>query len=350
MGVQPFLRTKTFLFFTIFLLASTFSQTSQAQDFSVNATPDSTLMVIGGQMDLTLEVSQPTDIIVSFPQFADTITKNIEIVDRSEPDTTVQGNNRISVKQVFRITSFDSGLHYIPPMEFELASANLEAKKKTRPIGMMVVNPFEEVDPEKGITDIKAPIETPFRLSELYRFLPWILGGLAIALLIAAGIWFYIKRRNPLKGLIKEKPKEPAHIIALRELEHIKQEKLWQKGEVKAFHSNLTDVLRDYIEDRYGIPAPEQITSEILESLRSVDLPDDKVLMKIQQVLELADLVKFAKMEPLPDENDLALKNAYFFVNETKFEAPKPAEEEAGEDEKQQKVEEKAGSTGENKT
>jgi len=173
----------------------------------------------------------------------------------------------------------------------------------------------------------------------LYRFLPWILGGLAIALLIAAGIWFYLKRRNPLKAFIKEKPKEPAHVIALRELEHIKQEKLWQKGEVKTFHSHLTDVLRDYIEDRYGIPAPEQITSEILQSLQSVELPDDKVLWKIQQVLEQADLVKFAKMEPLPDENDLALKNAYLFVNQTKFEAPKPAEEEAGENEKQQKFE-----------
>jgi hypothetical protein len=204
MGVQPFFKTKTFLFFTVMLLAASFLQKSQAQDFSVNANPDSTLMVIGGQMDLTLEVSQPSDIIVAFPQFTDTITKNIEIVDRSEPDTTIQGNNRISVKQVFRITSFDSGLHYIPPMEFELASANLEAKKKTRPIGLMVVNPFEEVDPKKGITDIKAPIETPFKLSELYRFLPWILGGLAIVLLIAAGIWFYIKRRNPLKALIKE--------------------------------------------------------------------------------------------------------------------------------------------------
>ncbi len=331
MGVQPLFKTKALRFFTISLFALAVSLQLQAQDFSVSATPDSTLMVIGGQMDLTLEVSQPSDLNIAFPQFTDTITKNIEIVDRSEPDTTAQGNNRISVKQVFRITSFDSGLHYIPPMEFELASANLEAKKETRSIGIMVVNPFEEVDPEKGITDIKAPIETPFRLSELYRFLPWILGGLAIILIIAAGIWFYIKRQNPLKALIKEKPKEPAHIIALRELEHIKKEKLWQKGEVKAFHSHLTDVLRNYIEDRYGIPAPEQITSEILESLKSVDLPDEKVLLKIRQVLEQADLVKFAKMEPLPDENDLALMNAYFFVNQTKYEEPKPLEEQTKE-------------------
>ena len=339
MGEIPFFKPKLLLSITAIILGLTISSHIDAQDFSVNATPDSTLMVIGGQMDLTLEVAQPGDITVVFPQFTDTITKNIEIVDRSEPDTTFLDGNRIAIKQTFRITSFDSGLHYIPPMEFELASANLQASKKTRAIGMMVVNPFENVDPQKGITDIKAPIETPFRLSELYRFLPWILGGLAIVLLITAGIWFYFKRRNPLKAFIKEKPKEPPHVIALRELDHIKQEKLWQKGEVKTFHSQLTDILRDYIEDRYGIPAPEQITTEILTSLKTVDLPDDKVLNKIQQVLELADLVKFAKMEPLPDENDLALMNAYFFVNQTKHEEIKSLEEQEAEHKKQQEVE-----------
>ncbi len=339
MGEIPFFKPKLLLSITAIILGLTISSHIDAQDFSVNATPDSTLMVIGGQMDLTLEVAQPGDITVVFPQFTDTITKNIEIVDRSEPDTTFLDGNRIAIKQTFRITSFDSGLHYIPPMEFELASANLQASKKTRAIGMMVVNPFENVDPQKGITDIKAPIETPFRLSELYRFLPWILGGLAIVLLIAAGIWFYFKRRNPLKAFIKEKPKEPPHVIALRELDHIKQEKLWQKGEVKTFHSQLTDILRDYIEDRYGIPAPEQITTEILTSLKTVDLPDDKVLNKIQQVLGLADLVKFAKMEPLPDENDLALMNAYFFVNQTKHEEIKSLEEQEAEHKKQQEVE-----------
>lgn len=304
---------------------------SKGQDFSVSATPDSTLMVIGGQMDLTLELAQPPDINVVFPQFTDTITKNIEIVDTRGPDTTQIDQNRILIKKVFRITSFDSGLHYIPPMEFELASAELAGKKKTKSIGLMVVNPFENVDPQKGITDIKAPVETPFILSELLRFLPWILGGLVAVLLVAAGIWFYVKRRNPLKALIREKPKDPPHVVALRELDHIKSEKLWQKGQVKEFYSELTDVLREYLEERYNIPAPEQITSEIMQSLKSVDLPDDKVSEKIQQILELADLVKFAKMEPLPDENDLSLINAYFFVNQTKYEEPKSTGEQAKE-------------------
>ncbi|WP_232526546.1 hypothetical protein [Marinilabilia rubra] len=304
---------------------------TKGQDFSVSATPDSTLMVIGGQMNLTLEVAQPPNINIVFPQFTDTITKNIEIVDTKGPDTTQIDQNRILIKKVFRITSFDSGLHYIPPMEFELASAELAGKKKTRSIGLMVANPFENVDPQKGITDIKAPRETPFILAELLRFLPWILGGLVIALLIAAGIWFYIKRKNPLKGLIKEKPKDPPHVVALRELDHIKSEKLWQKGQVKEFYSELTDVLREYLEERYNIPAPEQITSEIMQSLKTVDLPDEKVKDKIQQVLELADLVKFAKMDPLPDENDLSLMNSYFFVNQTKYEEQKSTEQQAKE-------------------
>jgi hypothetical protein len=331
MGKKPFLHP----FFAFIALLITFGaarpDNAKAQDFSVSASIDSTLMFIGGQMNLTLEVAQPTDINIAFPQFTDTITRNIEIVEQSGPDTSDIGNNRISVKQVYRITSFDSGLHYIPPIEFELASAELEVRKKTQPIGLMVVNPFEEVDPQKGITDIKGPINTPFRLSELYRFLPWILGGLAIILLISAGIYFYVKRKNPIAALLKEKPKEPAHVIALRELDHIKEKKLWQKGHVKAFYSELTDVLRRYLEERYGIPAPELITSEIINSLRQVDLPDEKVADRLKQVLELADLVKFAKMEPLPDENDLSLMNAYFFVNQTKYEEPKTPEEQAKE-------------------
>jgi hypothetical protein len=339
MGEKPFFKRIT----TLLVFAAIWTMnlsTIQGQDFSVSAKTDSSLMVIGGQMNLTLEVAQPRDVQVVFPQFTDTIVKSIEIVGTTGPDTTKIDNNRIAVKKVFRITSFDSGLHYIPPMEFELASANLQAKKKTNSIGIMVANPFKEVDPQKGITDIKTPINTPFKLSELLRFLPWIWGGIAVLLLIGAGVWFYIKRSNPLKAFIKEKPKEPPHVIALRELDHIKEAKLWQKGQVKAFYSEVSDVLREYLDERYCIPAPEQITSDIVQSLRKVDLPDDKVIDKIKQVLETADLVKFAKMEPLPDENDLSLMNAYFFVNQTKYEEPKSMEEQAKELREREKAEE----------
>ncbi|MFW5753609.1 MAG: hypothetical protein ACOCV9_02300 [Marinilabiliaceae bacterium] len=338
---RPFI--KYFIFcITILMAASSLLRKAVAQDFSVTAKPDSTLMVIGGQMDLSFRVLQSPDIQVDFPQFTDTLTENIEIVDKSDLDTTQIREDRIEITQNYRITSFDSGLHHIPPIKFELASEEMETSKETRSIGMRVVNPFKEVDPQEGITDIKSPINTPFKFSELYRFLPWILGGLGIALFIAGAIYFYITRRNPIKALIKEKPREPAHVIALRKLDQVKKEKAWQKGQIKKFHSDLSHILRHYIEDRYDIPAPEQITSQIMNSLRYVDLPDENVAQKAKQVLELADLVKFAKFEPLPDENDLSLMNAYFFVNQTKYEEPKSPEEAAKEiNEENNKTEQK---------
>ncbi len=329
MGKKPFFFR---LLLTSLLMACISVLTNaQTESFSVSAQPDSSLMVIGGQMNLTLEVSQPPNLIVAFPQFTDTITKNIEIVEAFPRDTTVASDNYLSIKQVYRITSFDSGLHYIPPMAFELASEQMKEKRTTRPIGIMVVNPFEEVDPQKGITDIKQPIDTPFSLAELLRFLPWIVGGLLMGLLLTGLIYWLVYRKNPLKVILKEKPKEPAHVIALRQLEKIKKEKIWQKGQIKRFYSDVTDTLRRYLENRYGIDAPEQTTAEILQSLRQVELPDEQVAKKIKQVLELADLVKFARFEPLPDEHDLTLINAYFFVNQTRYEELKTTEEMAKE-------------------
>ncbi|WP_044115366.1 hypothetical protein [Anaerophaga thermohalophila] len=149
MGKKPFQYHFSAILALLIIIGAARPDDVSAQNFSVSASTDSTLMFIGGQMNLTLEVAQPKDINVAFPQFNDTITGNIEIVEQSEPDTSDLGNNRISIKQIYRITSFDSGLHYIPPIEFELASAELEVRKKTKPIGLMVVNPFEEADPQK---------------------------------------------------------------------------------------------------------------------------------------------------------------------------------------------------------
>jgi hypothetical protein len=139
--------------------------------------------------------------------------------------------------------------------------------------------------------------------------------------------------------LFKEKPKEPAHVVALRALERIKNEKLWQKGQVKLFYSQLTDTLRVYMEERFSFPAMEQTSPEILKSLKGVDLTDDKLLTKMQKILETADLAKFARYEPLPDENDLCLISALFFVNQTKAEEIKSPEEAAKESLEKEKEE-----------
>jgi hypothetical protein len=155
-------------------------------------------------------------------------------------------------------------------------------------------------------------------------------------------IFYAIKRKKNNKPIfvIPRKPKEPAHIIALRELDRIKQEKLWQQGKTKQFYSEITETLRKYIEDRYGIPAMEQTSDETLDSFKyRRDLLKEKTLENLSRILKLADLVKFAKYRTTPDDDNMTLVNAYFFVNDTKPEEKKPEAPEETRDEEGEDVE-----------
>lgn len=301
---------------------------AKAQEVSVSAQLDSTEIFIGGQIDLKLEISQPKGVDVVFPLLTDTITKNIEIVRAGELDTIPQENDRLLLQRTYRITSFDSGLHYIPPIRFELANLETSHPLETEAMALMVINPFEEVDPQKGITDIKQPLATPFLFSELYRYWPILAGILALGAIITFIVFRLTNRKVTIPLLNKEKPKLPPHVIALERLDEIKSEKLWQRDLVKRYYSEVTDALRHYIEERFQIRAMEQTTDEIMSSFKSVDVNEVKSLDNLKQILQTADLVKFAKHEPLPDENDLTMINAYFFVNQTKQEVIKSLEEE----------------------
>jgi hypothetical protein len=97
---------------------------------------------------------------------------------------------------------------------------------------------------------------------------------------------------------------------------------LWQKGEVKKYHSAITDILRNYLERRFYFNAMEQTTDEILFSLNNYEVAQGSEIV-LMQILATADLVKFAKFQPLPDENSLSMKNAFQFIEMTK---PAPVE------------------------
>lgn len=303
-----------------------------AQAVSASASLDSTLMVIGGQMDLKLELVQPAGLSVAFPLFTDTITGQIEIVEAHKTDTTLIDGDRIALSKTFRITSFDSGLHYLPPIHFEYMEGEMMRRASTQSLALMVVNPFEIVDPEKGIFDIKAPYYLPFIMAELLKYQKWLTLFFLLQALIALVIIYLQRTKKPLSQIfVKEKPRELAHIVALRELDKIKKEKIWQAGQIKTFYSQLTDTLRRYLEERYHFQAMEQTSGEIMDSMKRIELPDKKLYDKLHRILDTADLAKFAKYEPLPDENDLSLISAYFFVNQTKEEPLVTAEEAAKE-------------------
>jgi len=307
------------------LIVATLAGNLKAQQIKATASLDSTNILIGDQVKLFLEIDHPKGVDVTFPQVPDTIAGYIEVLGKTAIDT-FEGDKSDNIKQVqaYTITSFDSGSYRIPPYWFGI---NTDGTVDSVPSNGVTLNVYTmQIDTTKGPADIKMPYGAPLTLKEVT---PYILGVILIGAIIFF-LLYSIKRKKKNKPLFvrPQKPKEPAHVVALRELDRIKDEKVWQKGKTKLYYSELTDTLRTYIEDRFEIRAMEQVTDEILDSFRhQKGLLNDKNFSNLTQILQLADLVKFAKYEPLPDDDNLALVNAYFFVNETKKEEAKKPDE-----------------------
>ncbi|MEN8118504.1 MAG: FeoB-associated Cys-rich membrane protein [Bacteroidota bacterium] len=295
-----------------------------AQRIKATASLDSANILIGDQVKLFLEIDHPKNVKIEFPQVPDTINSLIEVLSRSGIDTfELDDENFQKQIQAYTITCFDSGSYRIPPYWFKI---NMDGNIDSIPgNGVSLHVHSMQIDTTKGLTDIKMPYGAPLTLKEVT---PYILGVILIGAIIFL-ILYSIKRKKNNKPIFArpQKPKEPAHIVAIRELDRIKAEKIWQKGKTKQYYSEVTDALRVYIEDRFKIRAMEQTSDETIENFRvQKGLLNEKHFTNLSQVLKLADLVKFAKYKPLPDDDNLSLVNAYFFVNDTKKEEPKKIE------------------------
>ncbi len=222
--------------------------------------------------------------------------------------------HRKVVEQRYMITSFESGMQMIPSQQVNYSAGEIVDTALSMPLMIQVFEPV--VDTTQQIKPIKGPINTPLTFREL---LPWIaigLGGWMLIMLLIALIWIYFQRRkNP--EVFTLKPQEPAHIIAFRELDKLKEQKILEQGKVKQFYTKLTEITRRYIERQYGIPAMESTSEEILYAFRKSNTEENVLEEMLEELLGLADLVKFAKEDPLPVENQTNLNNAYLFVQKT---------------------------------
>ncbi len=317
------MKFKTKIVFSIALFLLAFAA-ADAQQIKATARLDSTNILIGDQVKLFLEIDHPKNVAVEFPQVPDTIESLIEVLARSGIDTFALDNETFQKQiQSYTITCFDSGSYRIAPKWFKI---DLNGRIDSVPTNGVTLNVFTmQIDTTKGPTDIKMPYDAPITLKEVT---PYMLGVILIGALLFL-ILYSIKRKKKGKPLfvLPRKPKEPAHVIALRELNRIKSEKIWQKDKTKQYYSEVTEVLRTYIEERFEIPAMEQTSDETIESFRMrKELISEKQFMNLSRILSIADLVKFAKYKPLPDDDNLTLVDAYFFVNETKLEEVKKSE------------------------
>jgi len=324
------------LFVVLCILLSGSIQLLRAQQVKVKASIDSTHILIGDQLKLILEIEKPRDMDIQFPVVPDTFSSHIEVVKRLPVDTfKLDDKDRIKLSQSILISSFDSGSHVIPSFFFQLKHNQLIDSIATQAMMFQVLT--MKIDTTKGPVDIKTPYGAPLTLKEVT---PYILGIILIGAIIFF-IFYYMrwKKKNVPLFTKPEKPKEAAHIIALRELDHIKAQKLWQQEKIKQYYSEVADTVRNYIQNRFDIPAMEQTSAETIGVFKqNMELVDGNSLNQIQHILSLADLVKFAKYSPLPDDNNLTLMNAYFFVNQTRKEEVKATEKPSIEPQGQKEV------------
>ncbi len=313
---------KSFIFIAAALLGWNI-QPANGQVNRVTARIDTTRMLIGDQVNLWLELDQASKQIIHFPSPGDSIAGKIEVLSASRPDTVAHTNQSWKLRQRIVLTAFDTGFYVIPPFVFRFADGS--DSLKTAALGLEVLG--IPVDTTKGITDIKAPYEVPVTFVEV---VPYLVVGLLLALMIILYIRHIRKRRKQLEDAPKpEIPPVPAHIWALGELDELVREKLWQQGKVKLYYSRLTDILRRYIELRFLFPAMEQTTDEIMQDFRKAGNLPENISLELFNLLQLADLVKFAKWNPVAEEHESSQKSAYDFVLRTKpvVNLRKPADE-----------------------
>lgn len=303
---------------------ASFATHTQAQNITVSAKLDSTLIMIGEQSALWLEVSQLPGENVKIPYFTDTIPGGLEVVSFNGIDTIPSKDGYISIKHQYTITAFEDSLYYVKPFPFVAGIDTFWSKS----LSLKVVQPFEIDTASNIVADIKPIYTVPFDWKGLLMtiFFIWLI--LVIILIIYSFIRKYILKK-PIIPSVLRKPeiKRPPYEVAIESLDKIKTEKVWQTGRIKEYHTELTDVLRVYIEDVFNIHSLEMTSDEILEELQTLKASQRSAHEGLKQILQLADLVKFAKWTPSINENELSLLNAYLFVNQTKVEDPTPIEE-----------------------
>ena len=270
-------------------------------------------IMIGDQIEWLSKFNIPAGTTLKIDSMAGYVVPGVELIGDFKIDTVKRNRSLSEVHAKATITSFDSGSYKMPPLvvyiyrgeqlEDTLRLKELPLEVTTIPVDTTTYQMF----------DLRSNFDYPVTFSEVA-----IWGGSALAVVaLFVGI-IYLIRRMRRKGAVEEKPKpkDPAHIVALRELDHISGEKLWQNGKEKIFYTKVTDALRIYIEDRYDIRTMERTSAEILSDFSEMEVKKSDFEL-LEEIFTVSDLVKFAKYTASQQENEETIPKAVKFVTNT---------------------------------
>lgn len=277
--------------------------------------PDS--IGIGDRFELVIEVEKDLVQAVEFPRFVPDSTGRLELVGDGL-DTLRRDGRRLRIARRYTLAAFDEGRYNLGRPEVLYADKNIVDTLRADEELLLEVGTFAIDSTSHAIFDLKPQKTLPFRLAEVRTFLIFGLGALFV---LVAGLWGvvrYLRRRTGGAGLFGSTPPLPPHVAAIRALETIHHQKLWQNNRHKQYYSGLTDTLRTYIAARWEIGAMEMTSDEIVGAMRRIELPE-KARADLATVLRDADLVKFAKATPDAEQNEADYLKCYYFVEETKL-------------------------------
>jgi hypothetical protein len=296
---------------------------------TITATFDRDTITIGDQFTMTLTIEKDIMQMVGPAELEQgEIAPGVELMREFPLDTVATDGRRQTLAKRYLMTIWEEGRYNLGLIPALYADKNVIDTLWARDSLRIVVRSFD-IDLEKDKPyDIKPPAEVPFRFGEISGWLALGLLGLA---LVGVAMWLVKKYRGRLIPLLGGgDPSLPPHVEAIRRLEALRNQKLPQNGRHKQYYSGLVDILRTYLERRFGIGAMEMTSAEILDAVnepRRAGEVDSKRYDDLAALLTTADLVKFAKFIPDEATEDAAYYNAYYFVEETKAVVEGRAEE-----------------------
>lgn len=305
------------------LLAFPLVGVAQHRVATVSTSVNADTIMIGDQVTFSVDIEKDISQDVGLPQFENNMMgEKLEIIGQPWVDTISVDGRSVHLRLNYTITSFDAGIYPLTgfPVIFPDGSEGLSGDTvRSASLDLLYVQTFEIDTTKMDIFDLKANMHTPFIMDELWDYIARnkevFIAGAIFALLVAWGIYYWLQRRR--RRLQVEKPKLPPHILALIALEELRSRHLWQDGFVREYYSDLSDILREYLDGRFGVGAMEMTTPEILSAL--VECCEKRELESSRGFFELADLVKFAKYKPSGEDCEESFVVVSRFVDQTKI-------------------------------
>lgn len=311
----------------LLLLALPLMQSLWADTPVVRARVEPDSIFIGDRFDYVIEIDKDLVQTTHFPTFS---AKDgmVELVEELPVDTLKRDGRRLRIAKRYRLAAFQEGLINMGAAGVVYADKNIVDTLYATDSVYLKVATFQIDSTSQSIFDLKPQQNLPFKVAEIKSYLLWGLLALVVLVALLVALDRYLKARGRRLGdLFKPAPPQPPHVIAIAALEALHHQKLWQNNKHKLYYSLLTEILRTYIDGRWGVSAMEMTSDEIIAAMRSVELPD-KARMDLTAILRDADLVKFAKFAPEAEQNENDYQKAYYFVEETKPVEENPSAEE----------------------